>query len=221
MIFWLKKYYFQSLIKLLIILSPTTLFDKINQLNWYKNTLRQWVDDQHFAEKNTVLEVGCATGTLTSYLAKSACIPTGIDLSSQMIKLAKINDNNIDFSVANVFDLPFETDYFDAVIAASLINIVPNKDKAIDELSRTCKKGGVLTILVPSAKFNDQDLLALQTSLGESGFSMAALEAWHRLAPKMTTSDVLSLFKQAGLKEITTKHYLQGMVFSVSATKPF
>ncbi len=49
MIVWLKKVYFQLQIKRLIIFNPTVLFDKINQLNWYKNTLRQWVDDQHFS----------------------------------------------------------------------------------------------------------------------------------------------------------------------------
>jgi len=221
MIFWLKKYYFQLQIKLLIIFKPTVLFDKINQLNWYKNMLRQWVDDQNFTAKSKVLEVGCATGALTAYIAKSGCLPTGIDSSSKMIELAKINNNDIDFLVANVFDLPFETGFFDVVIAASLINIVSDKNKAIYELTRTCKKGGMITILVPSAKFNDENLGSLQASVGDSGFSAAAMRAWHKLAPKMKASDISDLFKQAGMIKITTKNYLQGMVISVSAIKPF
>lgn len=221
MIFWLKKYYFQLQIKLLIIFKPTVLFDKINQLNWYKNMLRQWVDDQNFTAKSKVLEVGSATGALTAYIAKSGCLPTGIDSSSKMIELAKINNNDIDFLVANVLDLPFETGFFDVVIAASLINIVPDKSKAIYELTRTCKKGGMITILVPSAKFNDENLGSLQASVGDSGFSAAAMRAWHKRAPKMKASDISDLFKQAGMIKITTKNYLQGMVISVSAIKPF
>jgi len=217
MIFWVKKQYFQLQIKWLLAFKSAVLFDKINQLDWYKNTLRQWIDDQSLSIKSKVLEVGCASGVLTIYIARSGCIPTGVDFSSKMIELAKINNSGIDFSVANVLDLPFETDFFDVVIAASLINIVSDKSKAIDELSRTCKKGGMITILVPSAKFNDKDLLALQSSLGNSGFSDAAMDAWHRLAPKMKTSDITDLFKQAGLTELTTKNYLQGMVVSVSA----
>lgn len=221
MIFWIKKQYFQLQIKLLITFKPTVLFDKINQLNWYENTLHQWIDDQSFTAKSKVLEVGCASGALTAYIAKSACTPTGVDFSRKMIKLAKSKNNDIAFLVANVLDLPFETVFFDVVIAASLINIVPNKSKAINELFRTCKKGGMITILVPSAKFNNKNLFSLQASLGNSGFSVAAMDAWHKLAQKMRANDISSLFKQAGLTEITIKNYLQGMVISVSAIKPF
>ncbi|WP_428356418.1 class I SAM-dependent methyltransferase [Methyloprofundus sp.] len=220
MIFWLKKQYYQLQIKWLLKFKPALLFDKINQLDWYKNTLRLWVNDQRFSAKSKVLEAGCASGALTAYIAKSGYIPTGVDASSKMIELANKNNNGIDFLMADVLDLPFETDCFDAVIAASLVNIIPDKNKAIDELSRTCKKGGMMTILVPSAKFTDKNLHSLQESLGNSGFSAAAMEAWHKLAPKMQASDILSLFKQAGLTEITTKDYLQGMVISVSAIKP-
>jgi ubiquinone/menaquinone biosynthesis C-methylase UbiE len=221
MIFWLPKYYFKIQIKILIIFKPTVLFDKINELNWYKNTLHQWIDDHNFPTKSKVLEVGCATGALTSYIAKLGYIPKGVDVSNKMIELAKTNHSQIDFLVASVFDLPFEDNFFDVVIAASLINIVPDKSKAIYELTRTCKKGGMITILVPSAKFNDENLCSLQASVGDSGFSVAAMRAWHKLAPKMKISDISDLFKQAGLIEITTKNYLQGMVISVSAIKPF
>ena len=220
MVLWLKIIYFQLQIKLLIIFKPTVLFDRINQLDWYKNTLRQWVDDQSIVAKNKALEVGCAAGALTAYIAKSGCVPTGVDFSSEMIELAKLKNIDIDFLVASVFDLPFETDSFDVVMAASLVNIVDDKNKAIEELSRTCKKGGSITILVPSAEFNDENLLSLQESLGVSGFSAAAMEAWHKNPPKMKVCDVESLLKQAGLMEVTTKKYLQGMVISVSAIKP-
>ena len=221
MIFWLKKQYFQLQIKYLLSFKSTLLFDKINQLNWYKNTLRQWVDDQGLTAKDKALEVGCASGALTAYIAKSGCTPTGVDFSSKMIERAKIKNDGIHFLVADALDLPFETGVYDDVIAASLINIVKNKSKAINELSRVCKKGGTMTVLVPLAEFNDDNLHSLQASLGNSGFSFAAMNAWHKLPPKMKASDISALFKQAGLTEITTKNYLQGMVISVSAKKPF
>jgi len=215
---WIEKNYFKLKIKLLLKFRPTVLFDKINQLYWYQNTLRQWVDDQKFTMNSNVLEVGCASGSLTAYIAKLGCIPTGADFSKGMIKLAKVKNNNIKFLVANVFDLPFESEFFDGVIAASLINIVKNKNKAINELARTCKKGGTVTVLVPLSEF--ENLHSLQISLGNSGFSYAAMNAWHRLPPKMKASEVAILFNQAGLIKITEKNYLQGMVVSVSALKP-
>jgi ubiquinone/menaquinone biosynthesis C-methylase UbiE len=221
MTFSLENIYFKLQIKLLLIFKPTVLFDRINQLDWYQNTLRQWVDDQAFSTDSKVLEAGCAAGSITAYIANSGCIPTGVDFSSDMIELAKNKNSNINFLVADVLDLPFEKNSFDAVIAASLINIVTDKNKAINELSRTCRKGGSISILVPLAEFNDDSLYSLQTSLGNAGFSYAAMNAWHRLPPKMKASEISILFKKAGLTEITTKQYLQGMVISVSAIKLF
>ena len=221
MIDWLSKIYAQLQIKLLIIFSPTVLFEKINQLDWYKNTLHQWVDDQNLAANSKVLEVGCATGALTTYIANTGCVPTGVDLSSDMIELAKNKNRNIEYLVADVMNLPFEDNSFDVVLATSLINIVDDKTKAINELSRTCKKGGRITILVPSESFGDKDLLSLQLSVGSSGFSAAAMKAWHEKPPKMKSSDIENLFNQAALSEITTKIYLQGMVISASVIKPF
>lgn len=217
---WLKKYYFKLQVNLLLVFKAQILFDKINQLNWYKNTLHDWINDQCFTAKSKVLEVGCASGALTRYIAKSGCIPTGVDSSNKMIEFAKTNAKEIKFLVASVDKLPFENNVFDAVIAASLLNIVPDKGKAIDELYRTCKKGGKITVLVPSDKFTDKNLILLQTSLSISGFSAAAIEAWHKKAPKMNANNIYNLFKHAGLREITIKNHLKGMVVSVSAIKP-
>jgi ubiquinone/menaquinone biosynthesis C-methylase UbiE len=219
MILWIKKHYFKLQIKVLLFLKPAVFFDRLNQLAWYKNTLQHWVDDQHFTTQHKVLEVGCSTGILTAYIAQLCGIVNGVDYSSKMIDLAKINHDNIDFSVADVLDIPFENKAFDYVIAASLLNIISDKNKAISELSRVCKKGGIVSILVPSVHFNDADLCALQTSLNHSGFSAAAMDAWHNLAPKMATDDIFQLFKQAGLTEISSQYYLQGMVIAVSAVK--
>ncbi len=217
---WFKKQCFHLQIKLLILFKPARLFDKINQLDWYKNTLQTWVKDQGFNAGEKILEVGCASGSLTAFIAQSGCIATGADYSKNMLKLAKNRHSNIEFLNADATDLPFTDDLFDGVIAASLINIVADKKKAMHELSRTCKKGGVVSILVPAEKFGDNDFLALKTVLGIEGFSAAAMEAWHKNPPKMNIADISQLFKQAGLTEIRTKHYLQGMVVSVSAVKP-
>jgi len=219
MIAWFTKYYFQLQIQWLIAFKPAVLFDRINQLPWYQNTLQQWINDQHFSNPCKVLEVGCATGSLTAYIASLGCTPTGVDYSNKMVKMAQSLHQELDFSEANVLDLPFETNYFDAVIAASLLNIVSDKNTAMAELSRTCKKGGVITVLVPAANFNDENLQQLQASIDDTGFSIAAMEAWHKRAPKMEASDIVALFQQSQLIEINTKEYLQGMVIAVSATK--
>lgn len=136
-----------------------------------------------------------------------------------MIQSAKIKNAGIEYLQADVFDLPFESKSFDVVIATSLINIVSDKSKAINELLRVCKIGGRVSILVPSADFNDKDLCQLHQLLHTSGFSYAALSAWHENPPKMETDDIISLFNKSGLIDITTKKYLRGLVVSASAIK--
>ncbi len=217
---WLKSRYYQVQILLIAIVRPTELFDRINQLLWYKTALRQWVDDQRFKAGNTVLEMGCATGALSVYIAHSGSIVTGSDFSSNMIQRAKNKHKNIDFRVADVLDLPFKSDHFNAVIATSLINIVDDKQLAMDELTRCCMQGGMVTVLVPSDTFKDEQLKNLHTSIGESGFSAAVLNAWHSRAPKMNELDMYKLFEHAGLIHISSKQYLQGFVISMTATKP-
>ncbi|MDQ7073738.1 MAG: class I SAM-dependent methyltransferase [Gammaproteobacteria bacterium] len=165
--------------------------------------------------------MGCASGTLTAYLATSGSVATGIDASEKMIQLANAKHPDLDFHVADAVELPFETGTFDAVIAASLLNIVSDQEKVMAELVRSCKKEGSISVLVPSAQFNDNDLRSLQASLGSSGFSAAAMKAWHKLPPKMAEDDIVSLFEQAGLTNITTEYYLHDMVVSVAGMKRF
>ncbi len=205
-------------IKVLLALNPTMLFNKINQLDWYRNTLHRWIDLHNFHFEK-ILEAGCATGSLCNYLDDSGFSPTGIDASSSMIKKAKALNSNIDYQVANILDLPFDNEVFDAVISASLINIVDNKQLAINEMSRVCKKGGIISILVPKQGFTDENLESLSNSLEISHFSKASLKTWHRLAPKMKVEEIQNLLSNAGLETKPPVYYLQNMVFSITAIK--
>jgi len=69
MLSWLDEMYYRLQIKLLLVFKPVVLFGKINQLDWYQNTLRQWFGDQHIESNGKVLEVGCASGSLTAYIS--------------------------------------------------------------------------------------------------------------------------------------------------------
>lgn len=219
MISRLKTLFYRVQIKLLIVFKPTLLFYKINRLDWYKDTLRHWIDSNKFISKINVLEVGCATGCLTTHLSQSGYIVTGVDASSKMIDLAKEHHSNVPFFVADVLELPFENESFDAVIAASLINIVSDKQGAIQKMVHICKKGGKVSVLLPSSSFNDTHLVSLIDFLDIYGFSAAALEAWHSSAPKMGINDIKKLLIDAGLTIVSTEIYLQGMVISVSGEK--
>lgn len=206
-------------IKILLATKPVVFFESLNQLDWYFQTLQDWVRKNDFPPNSKILEIGCATGTLSRYISSLEHDLTGVDLSESMIAVAQKNSSNLSFHVADVNKLPFETESFDSVISASLLNIVSDKEKALAEMIRVCKSEGTISILIPLVGFNDTKLNALKLLLQTTGFSFEALRAWHKLAPKMTVSEANNLFEKLGLKTRKPEKYLNGMVFSITAIK--
>ncbi len=205
-------------IKALLAFNPTRLFEKINQLDWYQSTLHQWVKDSQLTH-NTVLEVGCSSGSLTQYLVDCKFKPTGVDLSNNSIQMAQSKYPNLAFEKQEISQLSYADNSFDNVIAASVINIVSNKQKAISEMLRVCKKGGKVSVLVPNKSFTQQQFDELLDSLNLKGFSRAALKTWNKRAPKMEVRAIQQLFYDAGSDDLTVSRYLNGMVVGVFGVK--
>ena len=211
--------YYNLQIKAWLAFKPAELFDKINHLPWYRDTLQQWSNDLELDSGASILEAGCSTGLLTNYLYQQGFSVIGADKSPAMINKAQSNFPALSFQEENIFELSFENHRFDAVIAASLLNIVPDKAKALTEMVRVCKQGGKVSILVPIQGFSPDGLTKLSQDLKAAQFSKAALKAWYRLPPKMLVDDVVKLFEEAGLSKPTPITYLNGMVAGFTATK--
>ena len=98
-----------------------------------------------------VLEVGCGPGWLW---ADSDDLPAGlrltlVDLSPGMVEVARQGARQsscrlVEARVADVQDLPFEADSFDVVIANHMLYHVPDPEKAVAELARVLRPGGLL-----------------------------------------------------------------------------
>ena len=194
------------------------LFTAIGDLDWYSGSHRQWIDDQGFRAGDRVLEVGCATGALTSYLADSGYRVTGLDRSDDMIRRARNDRPHLDLHVGDATMLPYDDDTFDAVVAASVINVVADAKLVLSEMHRVCAPGGTVSVLVPSTDFTDEDLDALIEILGLTGFSQAALTKWHRGPTKTSRSHLENLLQSVDLGPAVTRRYLDGMLIAATAT---
>lgn len=216
---YLQKCFYTLQIKVLLVLSPTTLFNKISQQDWYIDTLQLWINRHLNGESLRVLDLGCASGYLTEYIFSKGCDVSGVDISKKMIMEALKKNTSIDFRIADACNLPFKEETFDVVSSASVINITSNPTKVVTENFRVCKQGGWVTFLFPIEGFTDDDLYRSKTVLGISGFSEAALITWHKSAPKMSVDNVKELLSSAGFSHCEMELYLSGMVASVSAQK--
>lgn len=93
------------------------------------------------------LDVGCGTGAFTQLVTKH-CSPrsiTGIDPASAQIEHARKQSPNADFRVGGATPLPFADNEFDIVASALVINFIPDRPKALSEMRRVLRPGGIVT----------------------------------------------------------------------------
>ncbi len=137
------------------------VFDKIahDYDQWYKTKLGSFADkvETELAfrlftpEKGMkVLDVGCGTGLFSIRLAEMGCKVTGIDVSPDMLAIAKdkVKQKNldVDFREMDVYDLDFADESFDAVFSIATFEFVKLPQKAYDQMFRVLKKDGKMLI---------------------------------------------------------------------------
>jgi arsenite methyltransferase len=98
----------------------------------------------------TVLDIGCGAGVDTlvaAIMVGPEGKVTGIDLTSEMLKQARINLEktslkNVCFEEGSAEELPFPEKTFDVVISNGVFNLIPDKMKALREVFRVLKSSG-------------------------------------------------------------------------------
>ena len=195
--------------------SPPALFSRLFGLPWYRNTLEQWVAPI-LAPHAKVLELGCASGDFSRLLAARNLVVSAVDRSAQMLAIARQTPDSVQFIQADAARLPYPDHYFDVVLAASLINVVDAPRAVIAEMRRVCRAGGTVSVLAPVQTFSNTDAKQYLEVEQLSGFSGVAFTTWHRLGRKMDAEVLRGYFEDCGMKDITSKNLLGGMVVVIS-----
>lgn len=107
-----------------------------------------WNDD------SIILEAGCGVGAQTKTVApknkNSKFI--SIDISFDSVNQAKSlidskGIDNVEFKQADIFDLPFEDEYFDHIFLCFVLEHLPNPIEALNKLKRVLKTNGTITLI--------------------------------------------------------------------------
>ena len=99
-----------------------------------------------------ILDLGCGAGFdafIAAQLVGPAGRVVGIDLTSEMLAMAEAGlkeaeFSNVEFRLAQVEDLPFPEESFDVALSNGVLNLIPDKPRALSEVFRVLRPGGRL-----------------------------------------------------------------------------
>ena len=164
--------------------------DPIKDLDGYARTVDRTRD--YLRGTDTVLELGCGTGSTALKLAAYVSRIVATDLSSEMIAIAREKAaaqacGNAEFAVTTperaADGVPWPDGSFDAVLAFNLWHLVADRTSALAHIHRLLKPGGLFVSKTPClAEMNPLIRLAVPVMqlVGKAPyvaiFSAAALE---------------------------------------------
>jgi len=97
-----------------------------------------------------ILDVGCGTGNYSIKLAELGCEVTAIDVSQNMLTIAKEKARrknlNIIFEMGSVERLDFKDNSFDAVASITAIEFFDDVQKGFNEMFRVAKKDAPIVV---------------------------------------------------------------------------
>jgi len=113
------------------------------------------------AKSKRILEIGCGTGNLISFLRPKQGI--GIDVSKQMIRIAKEKHRDIDFKVMSAEFLELDG-MFDYIFLADVIEHLSNLNLAFRNMNKISDKDSI--IIITAANTLWEPILLLAEKLG-------------------------------------------------------
>ncbi|RCK19453.1 ArsR/SmtB family transcription factor [Thalassospira lucentensis] len=142
-----------------------------------------------------ILDVGTGTGRILELLGRSAEEGVGVDMSREMLAVARARLQRADLSnclvrQADMYQLPYPGGMFDIVILHQVLHFAEKPEAAIDEASRVLAPGGRLVVVDFAS--HDREELREEHAHRRLGFDDAAISTWFR-ACELAPDDVISL----------------------------
>lgn len=113
--------------------------------NHYHNFLLKYVPQNC----ENALEIGCGTGAFARLLAERSKRVTALDLSSEMIRIARTRSNtvhNLEFQLADAMTYNFPESHFDYVCSIATLHHLQQRDLLL-KIKHALRPGGVLVVL--------------------------------------------------------------------------
>ena len=103
------------------------------------------LDNAKVLDGISLLDIGCGTGVLFPFYLERGADVTAVDLSPEMVKIAKSKFPQVNVICSDAENISFDKQ-FDAVMIYNAFPHFPEPQKVIENLSKALKNGGQLTI---------------------------------------------------------------------------
>ena len=119
---------------------------------WSRRLAREFVKFVSVGGQDSVLDVGCGIGSLSFAIADAfpSARVTGVDPSAAFVRQAqqRAHDDRVRIQVGDAQALEFSDATFDAALSQLVLNFVPDRERALREMIRVTKPGGVVAAAV-------------------------------------------------------------------------
>lgn len=137
----------------------TLLYTKYEKTHWWftarkeilETVINKIIRKRKYDLPLTILNVGPAGGSTSLMLQRFGTVKS-LEFDDDFFDYCK-NVIKLDVDKGSITDLPYNDESFDIACAFDVIEHVEDDKKAMDELKRVVKKGGMVLITVPAFKF--------------------------------------------------------------------
>ncbi|MFD0587348.1 class I SAM-dependent methyltransferase [Paenibacillus sp. GCM10027627] len=149
-----------------------------------------------------ILDVGCGAGQLMAAIADAGAVPTGFDLSEEIIEQAKQNYPGLDFRVEDA--RYYQTDsQFDAVVSHAALHWISDAEAAVRTISLALKEGGRFVAEFAGSGNVVTVTDAIEEALKKHGYAWEGLIPWYL----PTAQQFASLLEQTGFRVTFIQHF--------------
>ena len=128
------------------------LYDSADGRNYHFHVRRNRVLELLPDKLGRVLDVGCGPGVMTEVVLERGGTFDGVDLSPEMIDEAREKFGhfpNVNFKVGNIEAIDASDKSYDQLICMAVIEYLNTPERALFEIARVLKPGGIAIITVP------------------------------------------------------------------------
>ena len=169
---------------------------------------REFLTWLSFPPDRNWLDIGCGTGALSQTILDNAtpCHVSGIDPSDGFVSFARyaVTDQRATFHVGDAQELPVANSCSDATVSGLVLNFVPDQPKAVREMKRATRAGGVVAAYVWDYAGEMQMMRRFWDAAVALDANAFPLDEGRRF-PLCHPEPLANLFRDAGLTDVSVR----------------